>query len=169
MENKVMDLEKIRQVAETYYRDGDFYCSEAIVKTLKDEFELDITDEIIKLASGFPVGMGASGCTCGAVAGGVMSLGLVFGRDKAKDSSVDKAMGLSNELHDIFRMKNRSICCRVLTKGMEMGSKEHMDQCIYFTGDMAYETAKIVCREKQIPVIENGEQKILKRELQVLN
>jgi C_GCAxxG_C_C family probable redox protein len=54
-------------LAEEYYRSGDFYCSEAIVKTIKDEFQLPIPDAIIAAASGFPVGMGGSGCTCGAV------------------------------------------------------------------------------------------------------
>ncbi|MCE5190569.1 MAG: C-GCAxxG-C-C family protein [Actinomycetia bacterium] len=33
--------------------------------------------EAIKLASGFPVGIGTGGCTCGALSGGVMVLGLV--------------------------------------------------------------------------------------------
>ena len=164
MENMTVDLGKIRQISEEYYRNGDFYCSEAIIKTLKDEFKLDISDEIIKMASGFPVGMGASGCTCGAVAGGVMTLGLVFGRSEAKDPSVNNAMGLSNELHDIFKRKNKSICCRVLTRGMEMGSDVHMKQCIYFTGDMAYETAKIICRENDIKAVENGVEISTKKE-----
>ena len=60
---KSVDLKKIRETAEKYYRDGDFYCSESIVKTIKDEFNLPLSDEVIALASGFPVGIGGSGCT----------------------------------------------------------------------------------------------------------
>ncbi|MGL6106380.1 C-GCAxxG-C-C family protein [Romboutsia sp.] len=147
---KVIDLEKVKATAEKYYRDGDFYCSEAIVKVIRDEFRVDISDEVIAMASGFPVGMGGSGCTCGAVAGGIMALGLFFGRSEAKDAKVSKAMELSKELHDFFKGKNKSICCRVLTKGMTLGEKEHMDQCVFFTGQVAEQTAKIICRELNI-------------------
>lgn len=147
---KVIDIEKIKLTAEQYYRDGDFYCSEAIVKVIKDEFELDITDEVIAMASGFPVGMGGSGCTCGAVAGGIMALGLFFGRSESKDIRVNNAMALSKELHEFFRGENKSLCCRVLTKGMTLGEKEHMNQCVFFTGQVAEQTAKIICRELNI-------------------
>lgn len=147
---KAIDLDKVRVTAEQYYRDGDFYCSEAIVKVIKDEFELDISDEVVAMASGFPVGMGGSGCTCGAVAGGIMALGLFFGRSEARDAKVSNAMKLSKELHDFFRGKNKSICCRVLTKGLTLGEKKHMDQCVFFTGQVAEHTAKIICRELNI-------------------
>lgn len=149
---RVIDLEKVRVTAENYYRDGDFYCSEAIVKVIRDEFRVDISDEVIAMASGFPVGMGGSGCTCGAVAGGIMALGLFFGRSEAKDAKVSKAMELSKELHDFFKGKNKSVCCRVLTKGMTLGEKEHMDQCVFFTGQVAEQTAKIICRELNIDI-----------------
>jgi len=57
-----MDLENIKRTAEDYYRSGDFYCSEAVVKTIKDAFQLPIPDNVISAASGFPVGMGGAGC-----------------------------------------------------------------------------------------------------------
>ncbi|WP_411683167.1 C-GCAxxG-C-C family protein [Clostridium thailandense] len=150
--NNIIDLHKIKTTAENYYRNGDFYCSEAIVKTIKDEFDLPISDEIIKMASGFPVGIGGSGCTCGAVAGGVMVVGLFFGRTEPKDSKVNKAMALSKELHDIFKERHKCLCCRVLTKDMTLGSPKHMEQCIYFTGEVAGEAAKIIARELNLQV-----------------
>ncbi|MBM6838794.1 C-GCAxxG-C-C family protein, partial [Clostridium saudiense] len=130
-----------------YYRNGDFFCSEAIVKTIKDEFELPVSDEIVAAASGFPIGIGGSGCTCGAVSGGVMALGLVFGRQEAKDPKVRKTMELTKELHEKFRKNHKSLCCRILTKGLDMGSGEHKEQCISFTGEVAEEVAKIIVRE----------------------
>ncbi|MGE5398316.1 MAG: C-GCAxxG-C-C family protein [Chitinophagales bacterium] len=147
-----INLNRIKKTAEDYYRNGDFYCSEAIVKTIRDEFELKLPDEIIAMASGFPVGMGGSGCTCGAVSGGVMALGLFFGRTKAKDEKVDKAMALSKELHDLFKSKHKALCCRKLTRKMTLGSPEHMEQCIAFTGEVAEETARIITRELNIEV-----------------
>ena len=142
-----VDIARIREKAEQYYRDGDFYCSEAIVKTIKDEFNLPIGEEAVAMASGFPVGMGGSGCTCGAIAGGIMALGMVFGRTQEKDPKVNKAMQVSKELHDVFKDRHNCLCCRILTRGMELGSPEHMTQCITFTGEVAEETAKIILRE----------------------
>ncbi|RMD01289.1 hypothetical protein D9O40_08545 [Clostridium autoethanogenum] len=150
--NKIIDLHKIKTTAENYYRNRDFYCSESIVKTIKDEFNLPISDDIIKMASGFPVGIGGSGCTCGAVTGGIMAIGLFFGRCEPKDERVNKAMALSKELHDIFKDKHKCLCCRVLTKDMTLGSEEHMKQCIYFTGEVAEESAKIIARELNLKV-----------------
>ena len=150
--NNIIDLHKIKTTAENYYRDGDFYCSESIVKTIKDEFGLPISDDVVAMASGFPVGIGGSGCTCGAVAGGIMALGLFFGRSQPQDKRVDTTMALSKELHDIFKERHKSICCRVLTKGMTLGSPEHIEQCIYLTGEVAEEVAKIIARELNLEV-----------------
>lgn len=124
-----------------------FFCSEAVVKTIKDQFKLPVSDHIIAVASGFPVGIGGAGCTCGAVSGGVMALGLVFGRTEGKDKKINKAMGLSKELHDIFKEGHKTLCCRVLTKDLELGSSAHMNQCISFTGEVAEEVTKIIIRE----------------------
>lgn len=142
-----VDINKVKEIAENYYRNGDFYCSEAIVKTIKDAFELDFSDEAIKLASGFPVGIGGSGCTCGAVSGGVMALGMVFGRSEGKDPRVQKTMQLSAELHERFREKRKFVCCKILTKGMDFGKKEHLEQCIAITGEVAEIVADIINRE----------------------
>ncbi len=144
-----VDLEKIRKIAEDYYRNGDFYCSEAVVKTIIDEFQIDVSEDVIKMASGFPVGMGGMGCTCGALTGGVMAIGLVYGRSQGKDPKVNKAMELSAKLYQIFCERHKVSCCKVLTRGMEKGSPEHMEQCIAFTGEMAYEAAKIIAENAE--------------------
>ncbi len=148
--------ERIKMTAEEYYRNGDFYCSEAIVKTIKDAFELHVPDTVIAMASGFPVGMGGAGCTCGAVIGGIMALGLFFGRTEPKDKKISRIMDLSRELHDAFRFRHKRLCCRILTKGMTLGSQEHMEQCITFTGEVAEEVSRIIIRE-QMKMSNNGE------------
>lgn len=144
---KKINVSEIRKTAENYYQNGDFYCSESIIKTLKDTFKPEVGDEVIALASGFPVGMGKAGCTCGAVVGAQMALGLIFGRQKAKGREVGRAMELSKEVHDIFKSNNKTLCCRILTKDMKLGSKVHMEQCVRFTGDMTETTTKIIARE----------------------
>ncbi|WP_346354747.1 C-GCAxxG-C-C family protein [Azotosporobacter soli] len=143
-------ISEIRSEAEEYYRKGDFYCSEAIVKAIKDAFSPSVSDEVVAMASGFPVGMGGAGCTCGAVSGGVMALGMLFGRTQAQDKQVAKTMQLAKELHDHFQSRHKMLCCRALTQGKELGSPEHMKQCISFTGEVAEVVAKIVLRERAV-------------------
>jgi len=143
----IIDLNHIKHMAEKHYRDGDFYCSESIIRTFIDEFQLDLPDDAVAMASVFPVGMGHSGCSCGAVIGAQMMIGYFFGRRKAGGKKVEKAMELSAEMHDLFMERHGSLCCRVLTKDHTIGSKEHIEQCISFTGEMAYEAASIICRE----------------------
>lgn len=148
---KPVDPALIREIAETYYRTGQFYCSEAIVKTINDEFGLNYPDNVVRLASGFPIGIGSAGCACGAVTGGVMALGMVFGRELPGDPCIDRCLGLSRELHTLFVRRHGCLCCRTLTHGMVLKSPEHLKQCIAFTGEVAEETAKIILRELDIP------------------
>ena len=146
IENNEVDIAALRKKAEDYYRNRDFYCSEAVLKVLKDSFGAPYGDEVIKMASGFPIGMG-NGCTCGAVNGGVMAIGMFFGRDTAGGSEVKKSMELTKELQTEFTKKRKVCCCKVLTRGMELGTKEHIGHCIEITGELTEMTAKILARE----------------------
>ena len=117
---------EVQRKAEKCFKDG-YYCCEALVSTIRDEFKLDVPKEVVAMASGMAVGAGKSGCACGAFNGGI----------------------LAHELHDWFKKANgkNAICCRVLTKEFNMGQGEHKEQCIYFTGLCAWKVAQIVCRE----------------------
>ncbi|MEG1582610.1 MAG: C-GCAxxG-C-C family protein [Cetobacterium sp.] len=144
---KEVSINKIKNDAEELYRKGDFFCSEAIVASIRENFELDMPEEMIAMASGFPVGIGRSKCLCGAISGGVMCLGYFFGRTKGGDSQVNKTLELANELQAEFRKNHKVLCCSVHTKGMDMGSGEHKAQCVAFTGEVAETAAKIIVRE----------------------
>ena len=128
-----------------YHRSGQFYCSEAIVKTINDEFGLGYPEEVVRLASGFPIGIGGAGRSCGAVTGGVMAIGMVFGRDQPKDPRIDRCLCLSRELHNFFASRHGCLCCRSLTRGMVLKSPEHMQQCIAFTGKLQKRPQRSSC------------------------
>jgi C_GCAxxG_C_C family probable redox protein len=143
----IIDIEKIREEAEAMYANNEFYCSEAIVAVIRDHFDKNMPIEAISMASGFPIGIGGSMCTCGAISGGVMCLGYFFGRTEKGDDKVKKAMALSKELYDAFIANHKVTCCSILTKDMELGSPIHMKQCVSFTGEMAVQTALMLARE----------------------
>lgn len=150
MKTKV-SVNQIRQDAEDLFKAGKYYCSEAIVASIKKNFELDMPDEMIAMASGFPVGIGKSKCTCGAVSGGVLALGYFFGRTQGtnpKDPNSVKTLELAYELQEDFKKNHKLLCCSVLTKGMDMASGEHKAQCVAFTGEVAENAARIIVREK---------------------
>ncbi|WP_279230341.1 C-GCAxxG-C-C family (seleno)protein [Thermohalobacter berrensis] len=151
---KRVSIKKIRNDAENLFRKGDFYCSEAIVSSIKNNFEINMPDEMIAMASGFPVGIGKSKCVCGAVSGGILSLGYFFGRTKGGDPKVEKTLKLANELQQSFRDNHGCLCCHVHTKGMDMASGEHKKQCISFTGEVAEKAAEIIVRELELENID---------------
>lgn len=142
-----ISVKKIRQDAEDSFRNGDFFCSEAIVNAFRNNFKLDMPEEMVAMASGFPVGIGRSKCTCGAVTGAILTLGYFFGRTKGGDPKVNRTLALANELQQQFKNAHKVLCCSILTRGFDMGSGEHKDQCISFTGEMAENLAHMIVRE----------------------
>ena len=57
---KTIDLAKVQADAEESYRKG-FFCCEAVMETIMDNFELDVPYETIRMASGMAIGVGKSG------------------------------------------------------------------------------------------------------------
>jgi len=144
-----MDSQTLRATSEDLYRSGQFLCSEAIVYAFNEALGRPYPPEVVKLASGFPVGMGilgTGGCTCGALAGGVMVLGMVYGRSEP-GSEAPLVLGKARELHDWFAEQKGSTCCRALIRGLDFGSPEHIDQCVAFTGDVAERVAIMLDEE----------------------
>ncbi|MCB6200763.1 C-GCAxxG-C-C family protein [Extibacter muris] len=154
LKNEV-SVAKITKDAEDLFR-GGFFCSEAVVSSIRSNFEIDVPEVVVSMASGFPVGIGRSKCLCGAVSGGVMAIGLVFGRTVQKDPQVEETLRLSKELHDWFKEANgkNALCCRILTKEFDMAQGEHKEQCIRFTGMVAGKVAEMIIREKGLTNID---------------
>lgn len=142
-----VDVNEVKKQAEKLFKNGQFYCSEAIISSIKDQFELDISDRMIAMASGFPVGIGKSKCVCGAVSGGVMAISYFFGRDKGGDKRIERNLKLANELQQSFQDNHGALCCKVLTDGFDMTSGEHKEQCTSFTGEVAAKATEIILRE----------------------
>ncbi len=145
-----IDIEKIAQDAADYYDTGGFFCSEAIVNAFNDNLNMGLDEMTLKMASGFPVGVGKSKCICGAISGGSMILSAYFGRVQGngpKDEQVTKCLELNNEIITKFKERNKVACCSILTKGMDFATGEHKKQCVRFTKEVAHDVATILARE----------------------
>lgn len=139
-------IENARQKAEELYRTGQFLCSEAVFMVANEYLDHPVPDEMVRLASGFPVGIGLAGCVCGAVTGGVMALGIKYGRS-APGVETPGMFAASKELHDRFKARRKCVCCRALIRKFEFGSPEHMEQCITITGEVAADVIELLARD----------------------
>ena len=147
MEKKI-DPIHIGDYAESLYREGGFTCGEAVISGLREKIGIDVPQEIIGMASGFAGGIGQSGCVCGAISGGAMAIGLLYGRSKPGEDA-SKAQRLTRELHDGMRLEmgKNVVCCRVLTRGMDRSKGEHKPQCGRFVNMSARQTAELILGE----------------------
>ena len=126
-----VDLEKLQKDAVDIFNQG-FACSESVIYAIKENFELDMSDDAIAMSSGFPWGLGG---------------GYFFGRKTPGDPKINRCFKLSNEIHDFFKEYCGATCCRVLTKGKEKNSPERKAQCTDFVAATVKKTAEIILRE----------------------
>jgi C_GCAxxG_C_C family probable redox protein len=154
---KEINIKQVKYDAEEVFRIGGFYCSEAIISSVRKNIDPDMPEALVSAGSGFPVGVGRAKCMCGAVSGAVVCLGYFFGRTTPTtptDPKSTKCMELAFELQEKFRENHKGVlCCHIHTKGMDMASGEHKAQCVAFTGEMAEKTAEIIARELNLKVV----------------
>ncbi len=143
------EIEEVSLLAESYYGEGKFFCSEALLKAVLDSLELEYDPKILGMASGFPVGIGGAECLCGAVSGAVMAVGYAYGRSEPGDKKVYDAMKRSKEIHRRFVERNRVTCCKALTRGMIKGSEEHKKQCKRFVYETTKDTLEIMAQSEK--------------------
>lgn len=144
-----VDMDALQKDAVEIFHSG-FACSESVIYAIRKHFQLDWSDDVIAMSSGFPWGLGGGGCICGALAGGTMCLGYFFGRRTPGDPKIKKCFELTNELHDYFKETCGGTCCRVLTRGMEKNSPERKAQCTRFVEVTVKKVAEIVLRESTL-------------------
>jgi C_GCAxxG_C_C family probable redox protein len=140
-----------RLQAEEYYkaRKGNLCCSESIISMMNENFNGGLSKEqAVNLGAGFCHGMGNAGCTCGALAGSVMSFGLLAGPSAEGGLPKKQFQAMVKELHDRFKEKFKATCCRVLTKKVRKDPKARFANCLMLTGNAAELAVSILIREK---------------------
>lgn len=117
-----MNADEMRRGVDRAMR-SNLYCAESVLLGVAEG--LNIQSPLIpRIASGFCSGLSRTGGTCGALNGGVMALGLIFGRDNGEsppDGSYEKVEMFLNQ----FKDANGSCNCRAIT-GCDLGTDEGM-------------------------------------------
>lgn len=130
-------IDRARSMAEEYFRSGGYFCSEAIVATVNELLGSPFHPDIVRMASGFPIGIGKSGCVCGAISGGIMALGMKYGRT-APGQPMPESFPAAAALHDYVIDQYGATCCRVITSQFpEFNSPERKAHCVHITGEVA--------------------------------
>ena len=79
----------------------------------------------MKLATGLGAGMARRGEVCGALTGGILVLGLKFGRGGQQDrSATERTYEKSEELITRFEKQHGSCLCRALLNGCDLRTAE---------------------------------------------
>jgi len=109
-----------------------YNCAQSILYTFSDELGID-ENTALRIATGFGAGMGRKQEVCGAVTGGIMVIGLKYGRGENDERKVmDQAYIKVRALMDRFSAKHGAFICRELVGRCELttdeGQKEYREQ-----------------------------------------
>ena len=134
-----MIKEEVEKKAFNYFASG-YNCAESVFKSIIETLSDYPDKDIIKTASGFGGGIG--GCKeelCGALAGGVMAIGYLYGRNNPGEN-IDKAKLFCMEYRLRFFKAFGAIKCEDILKSL--GEQDNSDKCRQLTakaGGILYE------------------------------
>ena len=109
---------------------AQWFCAETVLLAVAEELKVE-RGVVPRIATGLCAGLRRTGDLCGALAGGILAIGLALGRD-APSESVDSCHGAVRDLIEWFRARFGSDRCRELT-GYDLGT--HEGRAAYRAGD----------------------------------
>jgi C_GCAxxG_C_C family probable redox protein len=121
LNDKASSPEAAGQEAAQLFGAQGLYCAEAVLTVLARRVGLG-SDLVPAIATGFCSGVARTASTCGAVSGGVMALGLAYGRKSAKEP-VDRAYMPVQDFIEAFEREFGSSNCAALL-GCHLGTDE---------------------------------------------
>jgi len=132
-------------------------CGQVIVHTFLDVFEEDNVP-VLMASSPFAAGLALTGNNCGALIGGLMVLGLVFGRKDVKDGmeGILKGIRPMRKLVRYFNDRQKNLDCRDITQTDLADPKEAtvyfegggLEKCANMMADVAGFVSDIIYEEK---------------------
>ncbi len=101
-----------------------YNCAQSVLFAFCDDLGFD-KDTALRLACGFGGGMARKQDVCGAVTGGILTIGLKHGRGEGQDKAVtEAAYGKVRELMSRFEAKHGTCICRTLLNGCDLNTPE---------------------------------------------
>jgi len=133
-------------------------CSQVIVQTFLDAFEED-NPVVSMAASPFAAGMAMTGNNCGALTGGLMTLGMVFGRKELNEGTEGILRGIRpmRKFIKYFESHYKHLNCRDITQ-IDMADPEQatayfqaggLEKCATMMADTGAFVAGIIYDNKE--------------------
>jgi C_GCAxxG_C_C family probable redox protein len=117
-----------------------YNCAQAVLYAFCDELRFD-QDMALKLACGFGAGMARRQEVCGAIAGGILAIGLKHGRGEGQDRApTEETYRKVRELMYQFESRLGTCSCRTLLMGCNLNTPE--GQRYYKENDLVNKTCK---------------------------
>ena len=139
--NPEVIAEAVAAKAKALFDSKEALCADAIMRAVNEGLGGGLDPDTAKsLAVAFGNGLGGAGCLCGAVSGAALSLSCILSKT-LPPYQVRKA---GRELHDRFKEKHGSTCCRVLTKKVKADPKAHLAHCAGLTESGARMAVSII-------------------------
>lgn len=101
-----------------------YNCAQSVLYAYGPELGMD-GEMALKVATGLGAGMGRRGEVCGALTGGILVLGLKYGRGTQQDrSATEDTYRKTLDLMARFEQRAGSCSCRVLLEGCDLCTTE---------------------------------------------
>ena len=141
--------QKIGRRAANLFMTRQLWCAPAVLVVINQVLQGGLPAEMaIRLSAGLGEGLGGSGCLCGSVSGGALALGLILGNGRLSSSGDQTVLAATRQLHSAFKEHYGSTCCRVLTRDLQQGSRQHYRLCAERTAYAAETTARIILGQR---------------------
>ena len=107
---------------------GGYNCAQSVFYSFCDDLHFD-RNTALKIACGFGGGMGRKGEVCGAVSGGILALGIKYGRGEKDDQAARELTYMkTRQFMDQFAEKHGTCICRKLLHGCDLMTEEGQKQ-----------------------------------------
>ncbi|MFH1983161.1 MAG: C-GCAxxG-C-C family protein [Pseudomonadota bacterium] len=138
----------IGELARIHFESRSYMCAESVLLALNSALGGGLTDaHAVALSAPFSEGMGGSGCTCGALSGAVLAIGLFTGNGEAYRHR-RRSRKFANQFHGKFAERFGSACCRVLCRKVRHDTQLHFEHCAGITGEAARLAARLILEQR---------------------
>ncbi len=130
--------------------ESGFNCAQAVVAPFVEKVGL-AEQTAYRIACGFGAGLGRRQKTCGAVTGGIMVLGMVYGRDPDRtDIDKEKTYQKVNDFMREFEKRHATTECRELL-GCDLTTEEGRK---HYTESHLHSTVCVECVKDAVTILE---------------
>lgn len=116
----------LSEIAAKRFQEG-YNCAQSVLLTMFEHWSSNESNLIPKIATGFGGGIGRCGSICGALAGGVIAIGVKYGTGEPSLEKRLKAYELAQKLYKQFDKHHGSVFCRDLI-GYDLSNPKQLEE-----------------------------------------